>query len=110
MIAITGAYAIDGSMSNVFLALAFGVLGYLTGEFGYPVVPAIIGMVLGPIAERNFYQAMLISNDSFSIFYKSWITVALMVVCAYLIVKPLIKDYRDKKKGIKKSSQKLPDF
>ena len=108
MIAITGTYAIDGTMANVFLALAFGILGYLTGEFGYPIVPAIIGMILGPIAERNFYQAMLISNDSFSIFTKSWITLALIAICLYLLVSPLIKHYRARKWGEKKPGQQLP--
>jgi putative tricarboxylic transport membrane protein len=108
MIAITGTYAMDGTMANVFLALAFGILGYLTGEFGYPIVPAIIGMILGPIAERNFYQAMLISNDSFSIFYKSWITVALVLVCIYMLASPFIKSYRARKRRDQKPDQQLP--
>ncbi len=96
MIALTGVFAIDMSMFDVFLALIFGILGYMTGKFNYPVVPAIIGMILGPIVEGNFYRSGIISNNTFAIFFKSWITIVLMVGCLYLILMPLIKDYKKK--------------
>ena len=98
MVALTGVYAIDLSMFDVFLALAFGILGYMTGRFDYPIVPAIIGMVLGPIVERNFYQAMIISGNSLAIFTKSWITIVLILLCAYLLARPLLKKVRVRRK------------
>ena len=49
--------------------------------------------------ERNFYQAMIISNNSASIFWKSWITVALILLCVWILARPLIRKIRASRKA-----------
>ncbi|WP_323793164.1 tripartite tricarboxylate transporter permease [Nocardioides sp.] len=48
-----GGYALNGVRTDLWVLLAVGVLGYLMRRFGYPVGPAVIGLILGPISEEQ---------------------------------------------------------
>ena len=56
---IVGAFAINNSVFGVVLMLAFGIVGYVMEENGFPVAPAILGMVLGAMLEENFISSMI---------------------------------------------------
>ena len=63
-----GAYTISGKMFDVYLALGFGILGYLFKKLDYPIAPLILAMVLGDKAEDAFRQSMLMSGGNLSVF------------------------------------------
>ena len=46
-------------MHDVWLMLLFGVVGYLLRKLNYPVAPAVLAIVLGPLAERSLRQSLL---------------------------------------------------
>ncbi len=50
--------------------LAFGVLGFLMEENGFPVAPAILGIVLGPMLESNFFNSMIKADGNFLAFFE----------------------------------------
>jgi putative tricarboxylic transport membrane protein len=54
-----GAYALNNTMSNVHVLLAFGVLGYLMVKFGFPLAPFILGVILGDQIEINLIRAIM---------------------------------------------------
>jgi putative tricarboxylic transport membrane protein len=56
---IVGSYAINNSMFDVGVMLAMGVLGYILEVNGVPVAPVVLGIVLGPILEKNFMFSMI---------------------------------------------------
>ena len=56
---VVGSFAINNSIFGVVLMLAFGVIAYLMEENGFPVAPAILGMVLGAMLEENFISSMI---------------------------------------------------
>ena len=58
-------------MHDVWLMLVFGVVGYLMRKLGYPMAPAVLEIVLGPLAETSMRQSLLISDGSFLIFFHS---------------------------------------
>jgi putative tricarboxylic transport membrane protein len=62
VISFAGVYAQDQRLFDVFLALFFGILGYVARRFGYPVVPLVIGLVLGTLAETSFHQGLTIAG------------------------------------------------
>jgi putative tricarboxylic transport membrane protein len=70
MFCIVGAFAITNSPFAVSVMLAFGVLGFLMEENGFPVAPAILGIVLGPMLESNFFNSMIKANGSFIAFFQ----------------------------------------
>jgi putative tricarboxylic transport membrane protein len=60
--------------------LAFGVLGFLMEENGFPVAPAILGIVLGPMLEGNFFNSMIKANGNFIAFFERPIAAGLGIV------------------------------
>ena len=65
---IVGAYASNNSTYGVVLMLVFGVLGYFMEENDLPIAPCILGIVIGPLLERNFITTMIKSDGSFLTF------------------------------------------
>ncbi|HEX2072319.1 MAG TPA: tripartite tricarboxylate transporter permease [Geodermatophilus sp.] len=61
-----GAYAVNASPFDLFLLLVIGALGFMMRRYGLPVLPAIIGVILGPFAEEALRQALQISNGRLS--------------------------------------------
>jgi putative tricarboxylic transport membrane protein len=61
-----GAYASNASTFDLFLLLAIGALGFMMRRFGLPLLPAIIGVILGPFAEEELRRALQISNGDVS--------------------------------------------
>ena len=67
-----GAYAANTSTFDLWLLLVIGLLGFFMRRFGLPVVPAIIGIILGPVAEEQLRRALQISNGELSGLYDTW--------------------------------------
>ena len=59
---VLGAYSINATVVDLVVLLVVGVLGYAMRRFGLPVVPAILGVILGPLAERQLRTALEITN------------------------------------------------
>jgi putative tricarboxylic transport membrane protein len=89
-IAVIGAYAINGSTTDLFLILFFGVLGYVFEKVDIPVAPLVLSLVLGGMMEQSFRQAMTISGGNAQIFFGSAITVTLVVMSVISILTPFI--------------------
>jgi len=102
-ISAIGAYAINGSVVDLWLILLFGVVGYVFDKVDIPVAPLVLALVLGGIMEQSFRQAMTISGGDLKIFYGSTITVTLLVMSAISVLLPIIiprlKAMRDKGDG-----------
>jgi TctA family transporter len=82
---IVGSFAINNSMFGVVLVLAFGIVGYFMEENGFPVAPAILGMVLGAMLEEHFIRAMIRADGNFIVFFERPIALGL-AVAAFLVV------------------------
>ncbi|MCH9705252.1 MAG: tripartite tricarboxylate transporter permease [Proteobacteria bacterium] len=62
VLAVFGTYSVQHSYSDVLVMATLGVGMYLFEKFGYTAAPIVLGIVLGPIAERNFSQGRIIAN------------------------------------------------
>ena len=71
---MVGAYAIHHRVTDVYWMLGFGVLGYVLRRHGYPVAPIILGMILGPLMDRSYRQAMLSAQEDPLIFASEFLT------------------------------------
>lgn len=80
VVCLIGAYTISNRMMDIYLALGFGVIGYLFKKLDYPIAPLILAMVLGDKMEDAFRQSMLLSQGSFSIFFSNGLVTTLMVL------------------------------
>jgi putative tricarboxylic transport membrane protein len=67
--ASVGAFTVNNNLFDVWMMLGFGVLGYAMKKLRYPIVPLVLGLVLGRLAENSLRQALTISGGNFSIFF-----------------------------------------
>ncbi|MDO2934217.1 tripartite tricarboxylate transporter permease [Paeniglutamicibacter sulfureus] len=68
LIVLIGVYSINNSSFDMWVVLAFGVLGWIMSKTGFDPAPLVLAFVLGPILEKSFRQSMLISGGSLDIF------------------------------------------
>lgn len=91
VVCFIGAYTISGSRLDLWLALPFGIVGYVFKKLDYPIAPLVLAMVLGDKAEDAFRQSMIMSKGSLGIFWSNSALVAtLMVLSMILLFWPLI--------------------
>jgi putative tricarboxylic transport membrane protein len=72
------------------MMLGFAVLGYLMRKLQYPIVPLVLGLVLGNLSENSLRQALLISGGTFSIFFTRPISLLFIVVAILAYLSPVI--------------------
>ena len=88
--ATLGAYSLHQSVIDLVTLYVFGLLGFAMRRWGFPVAPAVIGLILGPLAETQFRRALSISQGDASVFFTSPISASLLSLTAALIVVPWI--------------------
>ncbi|MBE9640175.1 tripartite tricarboxylate transporter permease [Salipiger mangrovisoli] len=80
MISMVGVYASTFSIFQMWVALAIGVLAMLLRVCGYPVVPALMGVILGPYFEEFLRRSLIVSKGDPSIFVTSPISLVLLLL------------------------------
>src|SRR5918995_1540375 len=77
---IVGAFAINNTAFGVGIIIVLGLLAYLMEENHIPIAPAILGIVLGPLVERNFMTSMIKGGGDLSHFFSRPIAAVLGVI------------------------------
>jgi putative tricarboxylic transport membrane protein len=90
VVCFIGAYTAAGRPFDLWLALGFGVLGYLFKKLEYPIAPLVLAMVLGDKAEDAFRQSMIMSKGSLSIFWSNGLVLTLMIIGLVLALGPAL--------------------
>ena len=98
ILCIVGGYAPTLDMHDVWLMLLFGVVGYLMRKLDYPMAPAVLAIVLGPLAETSMRQSLIIGHGSPAIFFERPIAAGIMVCAIILLLLPLVKVFTRKRK------------
>lgn len=98
MISFVGIYGISGSTFDLMLMVGFGVLGWLLRKVEVPLVPIILGILLGNEMEVNLRRAMTISDGDWSILVGSPLAIGLWVVAIVGFTLPMILGRRVKKR------------
>jgi putative tricarboxylic transport membrane protein len=86
---IVGSFSINNSGFGVLLMLVFGVVAWLMEENGFPVAPAILGIVLGAMLEENFISSIIKADGALAAFFARPIAGTLGVFTVLLWLSPL---------------------
>jgi len=104
VLATVGVYAVHNSMFEVGLMLAFGVLGYAMERLDIPTAPAVLAVILGPMAEESLRRAMLLSDNGFMGLVKDPISIVFVLLIVGTATIPAMKRALARKsKDIEKS-------
>jgi putative tricarboxylic transport membrane protein len=92
---VVGAFALRGSILDMWVMVAAGVLGFVLRMDGYPLAPMVLGLILGPIAEQNLRRSLELSNGSWDIIYTSPIAMIILLLAVVSLITPIILQHRD---------------
>lgn len=99
VMAMLGAFALRNLMFDVYMTLAFGVLGYILKKFKIPMAPIILAMVLGYLVETNYRTALVTSHGDYSIFVTSPLSLLFLVLSVLSLLLPLWKKFKSRSGG-----------
>lgn len=94
ILALGGAYAYKGRISDVLVACGFGLLGYAMKKKGWPRVPMVIALVLGPIFEQNFHLTLRLQELGRIDFWSRPITQGLLALTVVSLLIPVFQGFR----------------
>jgi putative tricarboxylic transport membrane protein len=86
--ATIGTYGISRSTTDLIILYVMGGIGFLMRRYDFPTAPVIIGMILGPMAEQNFRQALTISNGSLMTFIERPTSLILLLIAVIAVAAP----------------------
>ena len=90
MLASLGAYSVDRSTFDVGLMYVVGLAGFGMRRSSMPLAPAVIGLILGPLAEQQFRRALAIAEGSPIVLVQRPISLALLAAALLLLAAPRI--------------------
>jgi len=89
VVCFIGAWTVGSSVPDLWLALIFGLVGYVFKKLDYPIAPLVLALVLGDKAEDAFRQSMLMSQGKFGIFFANPLVATITTFAILLLTWPL---------------------
>jgi putative tricarboxylic transport membrane protein len=81
-----GTFALASRLFDIWVMVAFGVVGYLLRRFGYPMAPLVLGIVLGDLLEKNLRRGLVLSDGDLTPFFTRPISAVLFGIIAVVVL------------------------
>ncbi|GGX95568.1 C4-dicarboxylate ABC transporter permease [Litchfieldella qijiaojingensis] len=91
---VIGTYALRNEIFDVWLTVAFGVVGFFMERWRYPAAPLVIALILGPILEVNFRRSMQISHWDLTTFFTRPLSLTLSLLVVAALAYPIWNQWR----------------
>ncbi|MCE8020338.1 hypothetical protein HOP51_09500 [Halomonas sp. MCCC 1A11036] len=96
LLSLVGTFAVDGqavtkATYNMGVALAMGLIGYAIKKAGYPLVPLVLGLILGAMLEDNYRLAVKLARGDQWVFFQSPILLGMLALIALILFLPRLK-------------------
>jgi putative tricarboxylic transport membrane protein len=89
---LLGAFALRNDMTDVWFMVIFGIIGYFMRRYDLPTPPMILGLILGPMAEKYFMTTMIGEANDPTIFFRRPVSAVLMVASIGILLLPLLRN------------------
>lgn len=83
-------YAVNASVFDLWLMAGFGILGYFLRKAKIPLAPVILGLVLGPLMEKNLRRALALSDGEWGVLASSPLSVAIWAATVGILLLPFV--------------------
>jgi putative tricarboxylic transport membrane protein len=95
VLCVLGTLTVNGSIIEVGIMLACGVLGFFMRRYGMSPAALVIALVLGPLAEETLRQTMVVFGGDWSIFLERetsrWLLIGIVLLLLIPVINPIIK-------------------
>jgi len=88
--AALGTYSLNNSLVDLATLVVTGLVGFVMRRCNVPVAPAIVGLILGPLAEQQLRRALSISQGDYSVFFTRPISATLLTIALVALVAPAV--------------------
>jgi putative tricarboxylic transport membrane protein len=86
-----GALSIRNNITDLWLIIGFGVLGYGFERLKFPVAPLVLGVILGPIAEEAFMNTMISFSNDWTVFFTRPISGTIVALTIIVLLLPFVQ-------------------
>ena len=93
VLSFIGTYTLNYSIVDFYILMIFGLIGLAMKMLKYPISPLILAIIVGSDMEQNFRKSIVASDGSISYFFKSPISIVLIILTLLSILYPLIVSY-----------------
>jgi putative tricarboxylic transport membrane protein len=97
---IVGSYGFNGRISDVFIMLIFGIVGYILRKLEYEPAPLVLAFILEPIFENSFRRSLIMSEGSFSIFFTRPIAGVTLLLALLIFLSSIIPHWKKRREAI----------
>jgi putative tricarboxylic transport membrane protein len=87
---LSGAYCVNYSLFDLYIVIAAGVLGYVLRICDFPMLPLVLGLVLGSMIERNYRRSVELSYGTHDIFFENPVSAVLLAITALLVIGSIV--------------------
>ena len=88
---VVGAYSLQQSMFDVWVMIAFGVIGYVFRKLELPMAPMVLGLILGPAIEKSLRTSLEMSAGDYTIFFTRPLCLGLLIATAAVLLGAALK-------------------
>jgi putative tricarboxylic transport membrane protein len=92
-----GLYTLNNNNFDVYMAVLFGLAGYVFYKLGCEPAPLLLGLILGPMMEENLRRALLLSRGDWTAFITRPLSAGLLIAAALMIVVVALPTIRKKR-------------
>ena len=104
MFCLVGAYALRNDTADLWYMVIFGIGGYYMRRYDLPVPPLVLGVILGPLAERYFLGTMIGANNDISVFFTRPVSGTLIILSIALLFWPMLQSRMNRRRAVKNSA------
>lgn len=95
---VMGSFAINNNIFECFVMIVFGIIGFFMKQFGFPVTPLCIALVLGKLFETNLRRSLILSKGNPFVFFTRPISCGILILAVFMLFFPIISNMRANKK------------
>ncbi|HRP97838.1 MAG TPA: tripartite tricarboxylate transporter permease [Rhodocyclaceae bacterium] len=107
VMSVVGAYGVRNNIFDVYVCLFFGVVGYIMKRANFPSAPLVLGVILGPLAERYFMTSLANYDNDPTIFFTRPISATILTFSVAFVAWALIPEVLKKLRRLKRETDRL---
>ncbi|HHV42325.1 MAG TPA: C4-dicarboxylate ABC transporter permease [Clostridiaceae bacterium] len=92
LLSVVGAFSMRNSIFDIWVALAFGVIGYFMSKYEFPTSPILLALILGPMTESNLRRALIMTHGDWTVFFTRPISLAMLCLAVISVVTSIRKE------------------